>query len=327
VDIERDHDGSETTAGDPRAGRSRRLRRLLIAGSALLLSVCFLAGIAIVLASRTQVLEERQLSDRMVDVTVWSPALRGRATIRLLLPPRFRERPEVRWPSLYLLHGCCDSYVSWTRSTDIEELSASHDLLVVMPEGGRVGFYSDWLDGPGWETFHTVELPRLLADRYRASDRRTVAGISMGGLGALTYTARHPELFAAAASFSGIVHTRLSSDESRAYLGLLTSEGGHPYGLWGSPTVDAELWAAHNPYDLAAALRTTPVFLSVGDGRPGPLNPGGSADGLEESLHAENVAFRDRLVELAVPATIDFYGPGSHDWPYWERALHRVGRC
>jgi diacylglycerol O-acyltransferase/trehalose O-mycolyltransferase len=133
-----------------------------------------------------------------------------------------------------------------------------------------------------------------------------------------------PGLFAAAASFSGIVHTRLSPDESRAYLGLLKSEGEHPYGLWGAPTVDAGIWAAHNPYDLAAGLRTTPIFISVGNGRPGPLNPGGSADDLEEALHAENVAFRHRMVELGVPATIDFYGPGAHDWPYWERALHRA---
>lgn len=134
-------------------------------------------------------------------------------------------------------------------------------------------------------------------------------------------------MFAAAASFSGIVHTRLSADESRAYLGLLESEGEHPYGLWGSPTVDEGIWAAHNPYDLAAALRTTPIFVSVGNGRPGPLNPDGSADDLEEALHGENAAFRDRLVELGVPATIDFYGPGAHDWPSGNARCTAPGRC
>jgi diacylglycerol O-acyltransferase / trehalose O-mycolyltransferase len=53
----------------------------------------------------------------------------------------------------------------------------------------------------------------------------------MGGLGALTCTARHPGLFAAAASFSGIVHTRLSVDESRFYLRLIDSEGEYPYAV------------------------------------------------------------------------------------------------
>ena len=269
-------------------------------------------------------LEEQRLDDRMVDITVWSPALGGRTTVRLLLPTAYADRPEARWPSVYLLHGCCDSYLSWTRSTDVEELSAASEVLVVMPDGGRAGFYSDWLDGPGWETFHTVELPALLADRYRASDRRSIAGTSMGGLGALGYAARHPGAFVAAASFSGIVHTRQSPEESRAYLGLLRDQGEHPYRLWGAPNVDADRWAAHNPYDLAPRLTAIPLFISVGDGRPGPLNPGGADDPIEPSLLAENEALRERLEQLGAKATFDFYGPGSHDWPYWERELHRA---
>ena len=39
----------------------------------------------------------------------------------------------------------------WTRSTDLEELTESSNLIVVVPGGGRAGFYSDWLDGPAWE--------------------------------------------------------------------------------------------------------------------------------------------------------------------------------
>lgn len=62
---------------------------------------------------------------------------------------------------LYLLHGRYDSYLSWTRSTDVEELSRRSGVLVVMPEAGRAGFYSDWRIGPGRETFHTRELHRV----------------------------------------------------------------------------------------------------------------------------------------------------------------------
>lgn len=283
-----------TDGGGALRGRRRRWVR---AGAALLLVLVTLTGVAVVASSRVHVLREQHLSDRMVDLTLWSPALRGRTTVRLLLPVHYRDRPEARWPSLYLLHGCCDSYLSWTRSTDVEELSAASDLLVVMPDGGRVGFYSDWMHGPDWERFHAVELPRLLDSRFRAGDRRAGAGNSMGALGALAYTARHPGLFAAAASFSGVVHTRLSDGESLGYLALIDSEGKHPYGPWGSPTVDAPVWSAHNPYDLAARLRGTPLFLSVGDGRPGPLNRGDERDQLEDALHAENVALRARLAQ------------------------------
>ena len=109
---------------------------------------------------------------------------------------------------LYLLHGCCDTYDSWTRSTDVEQLAQLRDVLVVMPEGGDVGFYSNWLDGPAWQDFHLRELPRILELGYGAGTRRAIAGLSMGGLGAMDYAARRPRAFRAAASFSGVLYHR-----------------------------------------------------------------------------------------------------------------------
>ena len=86
------------------------------------------------------------------------------------------------------------------------------------------------------------------------------------------------------------------------------------------------------PSDLGCAqpvrsrqdLLTTPLFISVGNGQPGPLNRGGAPDRIEEALHAENVAFKAHLTQLDAAATFDFYGPGGHDWPYWQRELHRA---
>ena len=165
--------------------------------------------------SGLQVVATTVVSARMRDLTVASPALGETAMVRLLLPERYATWPRQRWPVLYLLHGCCDTYRSWTRSTDVERLTARSDVLVVMPDGGTAGFYSDWLVGPRWETFHLVELPRILQRDYRASTVMAIAGASMGRLGALDYAARHRGMFRAAASFSGIVDTRLSPRESQ----------------------------------------------------------------------------------------------------------------
>lgn len=284
-----------------------------------------LSSDASVAAGGSRVVAEKRLSERVRDLTVYSPALRGTTTVRLLLPRHYTRRPDRRWPSVYLLHGCCDSYLSWTRSTDIEQLSVTSDALIVMPDAGPVGFYSDLLHGPGWETFHTRELPHLLTDHYRADDRRVVAGNSMGGLGALTYTARHPGLFQAAASFSGITHTRLSPAESQGYQGLIRSQGENPANLWGSPVTDPDRWAAHNPYDLAEKLTRVPLYLSVGAGQPGPLDSASTTpDQLETALRAENDTFRSRLTELHARATFHFYQGGTHSWPYWQRELHRA---
>lgn len=164
----------------------------------------------------------------MRDLTVASPALGEMVKVRLLLPVHYSARPGGRWPVLYLLHGCCDTYQSWTRSTDVEALTAHSDVLVVMPDGGKAGFYSDWLTGPRGETFHLTELRRILERDYRASTVMAVAGVSMGGLGALAYAARHPGLFRAAASFSGIVDTRLTQRESMRYVDLVRSQGEGP---------------------------------------------------------------------------------------------------
>src|SRR5690348_14134839 len=131
--------------------------------------------------SGLQVVATTVVSARMRDLTVASPALGATAMVRLLLPGDFATQPERRWPVLFLLHGCCDTYQSWTRSTDVERLTARGDVLVVMPDGGKAGFYSDWLVGPRWETFHLIELPRILQRDYRASTVMAIAGASMGG--------------------------------------------------------------------------------------------------------------------------------------------------
>jgi diacylglycerol O-acyltransferase / trehalose O-mycolyltransferase len=269
-----------------------------------------------------QVTDTDEVSARVRDLTIESPALGSGAAVRVLLPTTFDAEPERQWPVLYLLHGCCDGYDSWTRSTDLEELTESSNLIVVMPDGGRAGFYSDWLDGPAWERFHVDELHQVMEEEYRASDVRAIGGLSMGGLGALAYAARNPDTFRAAASYSGVVHTRLTVQQQWGYVQLLQTEGEPYLGLWGHPERDTEVWAEHNPYDLAEGLRGIPLYVSIGTGDPGPLDaPGDSVDQIERSLARENEAFAARLTELGIPAQLSFYGPGTHTWPYWEREL------
>lgn len=127
------------------------------------------------------------------------------------------------------------------------------------------------------------------------------------------------------ASFSGITHTLVSPAHSQNYLGLLESEGEDPLALWGDPELDVDRWREHNPYDLAERLRGRPVFISCGNGEPGPLDgTGASGDEIEWSLFEENEALAERLEEVGVDAEVRLYGDGTHDWPYWERELGRA---
>lgn len=274
---------------------------------------------------------------RMRDLTIDSPALGHTAMVRLLLPDHYTTQPNRRWPVLWLLHGCCDTYQSWTRSTDVEQLASLADVLVVMPDGGKAGHYSDWYhpgrDGPDrWETFHLTELRQLLERDWRASDHRAIAGLSMGGLGAMAYAARHPGMFRAAASYSGVLDTRYQGPPQSAteiIQGILSDYNEDPTALWGDPQQQGDIWAAHNPYDLAPKLRGTRLFVSVGNGQPGPLDKPGTSEQaqteqmIEQNVHPLSVAFVKRLRQLGIPVTFDNYGPGTHDWAYWQRELHR----
>jgi diacylglycerol O-acyltransferase / trehalose O-mycolyltransferase len=274
------------------------------------------------------VFHEARVGPRIVDLNIRSPALGTTAMVRLLTPDGWAAaRRSRRWPVLYLLHGCCDSYKSWTRSTDIEELPQLRKVLVVMPEAGAVGFYTNWYGtdgepGPAWERFHLTELRQLLERDYGAGSRRAVAGVSMGGLGAMGYAARHTGLFRAAASFSGVLHPLQDVD---VLLGLFSAYTPDPRAIWGDPTRDRDIWARHDPTELAERLAGIPLFVSAGNGRTGPLDAAPQDnDRIEPTVLRESRAFVSRLRRLHIPVHADFYGPGTHAWPYWQRELERV---
>src|SRR5918912_1574630 len=108
-------------------------------------------------------------------------------------------------PVLYLLHGLSDDDTIWTRRTSIERYVAPLGLAVVMPQVHR-SFYTDEAYGGRYWSFVAEELPEIVERFFRVSQRREdtfVAGLSMGGYGALKWALRRPERFAAAASLSG----------------------------------------------------------------------------------------------------------------------------
>jgi diacylglycerol O-acyltransferase / trehalose O-mycolyltransferase len=83
----------------------------------------------------------------------------------------------------------------------------------LLPDGGPVGFYSNWwnfgLGGENWETYTATELPQILQSGFRASTAKAIAGVSTGGGAALFIAAHHPGGYAAAASYSGMDCTLL----------------------------------------------------------------------------------------------------------------------
>ena len=212
-------------------------------------------------------MRRQRLDARLEEWTLRTPALDGSTGVRVLLPAGYRAAPRRRYPVLYLLHGRGSDYRSWTRQGDAEAITARAPMIVVMPDGGTAGWYTDWYEDkkavqPRWETYHVGQLIPWVDATYRtvaARRGRAVAGLSMGGFGALSYAVRHPGTFAAAASYSGALE--VGSDEA-----------------WGPQSENAARWRAHLPISNAARLRSFALIeLRTGDGRPGPLDRRGTS--------------------------------------------------
>jgi diacylglycerol O-acyltransferase / trehalose O-mycolyltransferase len=265
------------------------------------------------------VVAERDLGPRLQEWTLRTPALDVETRVRVLLPAGYRAHAERRYPVLYLLHGRGGDYRDWTRYGAAERITARTPLIVVMPDAGRDAEYTDWYQGgapilPRWETYHVRQLVPWVDARFRtiaARRGRAIAGLSMGGFGALSYAGRHPATYAATASFSGALE--IGSDDA-----------------WGTRTAEPAQWRAHLPVDLAARLRSlTLVELRTGNGAPGPLDRPGTKRGCgacvtERVLLPMNVRMHDRLRALGIRHVWDDYGPGTHDWPYWRRDLRET---
>lgn len=268
--------------------------------------------------------QDQVLSDdgRLHELTLHSAALGRTNKVRVLLPAGYAGAAATarRYPMLLLLHGAGGDQRSWTVSSDVESHTAPLGLIVVMPDAGKNSFYSDWLDGPQWETHLLDELVPWVDATYRTvgtREGRAIAGLSMGGFGSMSYAARHPDRFVAAAAFSGAVDIAdLGIVEAAALQALTLGDDRR----WGPYLTEEANWRGHNPPDLATNLRWTSLRLATGNGVPcvGDNPPAGT---LEAGVFSMNVGFSTRLSLGDVPHSIELRPCGTHEWHYWDHDL------
>ena len=294
---------------------------------------------ALALGSGADLTETRheQLDARLLELGFTTKALPSETNVRVLLPDDYDASSSTRYPVLYLLHGCCDFDVdgsrAWTVHGEAEQATKGLPLIVVMPAGGRGGMYSNWQSAgaqgrPQWETYHLGQLIPWIDAHLRtiaSREGRAIAGLSMGGFGAMKYAALHPDRFLAAASFSGIVDS--NTDDGALHAALPATDGGTAASVWGPRATDELRWRSENPWDLAENLRSLDLTLRTGNGLPGPLDgPDVSpvAAAAEFGVHRDNISLHDRLTALRIRHVWDDYGPGTHSWPYWARDLRET---
>jgi len=240
-----------------------------------------------------------------------SEALAVGTSMTVLLPERASTQiglvghdTEAPPPVLYLLHGLTDDDTAWTRYTSIERYAAARGLAVVMPQVHR-SFYADEAHGSRFFTFLSEELPAVVSSFFRVSTRREdtfVAGLSMGGYGALKWALREPTRFAAAASLSGALDVAgMQQHDDRPHIVELLGR------VFGRPLAGTDDDLLH--LVAAAGDRALPRLLL--------------RCGTEDPLLAANERFVAACREHDVDLDAGF-GPGAHEWGYWDTQIQAV---
>ena len=238
----------------------------------------------------------------------WNPG------INVLLPADYRTSGRT-YPVLYMFHGG-DADFRQFDFLGIRDLTAGKPIIVVMPDGGHAGWYSNPVGsfvGPrNWETFHIAQLlPWIEANfrTYAEYDGRAVSGFSMGGFGALKYAAKYYGHFASVSSHSGPASLRRDfglvvhwANITSAVLDL----GGAT--VYGAPNWDQARVSADNPVERIDSYRNKRIFLVAGTS-PDPLNWFDSVN--ETQVLAGQREFRERLSDAGIPHE-SHEVPGGH---------------
>lgn len=223
--------------------------------------------------------------------------------MRVLLPEPTRKQFVPPHPVLYLLHGLTDDESAWTRFSGVERYVRALNLAVVMPNVHR-SYYCNMMHGYRYWDFVSEELPLIARALFPLSARREqsfVAGLSMGGYGALKLALRKPEAFAAVASFSACCDLSGLQRERPAEFAAIF---GDAEGVRSSGSDLREL-----ARELAQRDEPKPKILQT--------------CGREDPLLCENRSFRDFVAPLGLDYEYE-ESPGQHDWAYWDAAIQRV---
>lgn len=232
----------------------------------------------------------------------------------IYLPPDY-ETSNRSYPVLYLLHGYSDDETGWIQFGEANRIAdcgiANGDFppcIIVMPDG-KVTWYSNSIDGKDpWEDMFVDEFIPFIEKQYRIranKEFRAIAGLSMGGNGALLLSMRHPDLFSSCVAMSPGTFTDeevLNGNMYERYFG--TIHGPKP------ANNVSEHWKAYSPLHLLDSvdkekLKSIRFYIDCGD---------------DDFLYKGNAALHVKMRDLGIPHEFRVRN-GGHEWSYWRTGL------
>ena len=255
---------------------------------------------------------------KVVEGIIFHSKLMGNVRYTIYLPTGY-DHDERRYPVIYMLHGYSDDDTGWLQFGEADRIAGEAinsgelpPVILVMPDGGVTWYVNDYTGEKPWEDIFIREFIPYIDKTYRTRPEkqfRGVAGLSMGGYGALHIAMRHPEMFAASVAYSSGTFTddgivSLQDEQYNRFFGDLFGKD-----LKGRARL-SETWKAFSPLDLLDTqplkeLKTVRWYLDVGD---------------DDFLYKGNSALHVKMREIGLPHEYRVRD-GSHSWEYWRSGL------
>lgn len=233
-------------------------------------------------------------------------------SLNIILPQDYSTSTR-RFPVLYLLHGYTGHYSDWVTKTGLTNYAKHYEEIIVMPEDEN-GWYVDNYANPklGWQSYIIDDLIPYVDSHYRtvaSRNGRAIAGLSMGGYGAMLLGLKYHQMFAAIASLSGVFASSepafeeaLNKPEGKAIHDVIAADFG-PLTNPTRPENDPFLLVTKIPVD-----QLPQIYFSVGT---------------SDTLLGMNREFARLLSDWKITYRY-MEVPGKHEWPVWDRQIQRV---
>lgn len=254
---------------------------------------------------------------RVVKEELKSELVKTTLPYNVILPRDYlsSETKNKRYPVIYLLHGLGGHYSDWHNRTKLADYSRQYEILIVTPEGND-GWYTDSATLPAnkYESYIVDELIPEVDRKFRtiqSREARAIAGLSMGGYGALKFAIKHPEKFILAGSMSGALDAaNWTESDLKGFAWIWKTL---------TPVFGAPASSTRSANDILKLYRELPAvkvgqlpFLYLDCGTEDPLL--NSTRKLAEVLLERKIPFQVRLL------------PGKHGWQYWDQQVVEILR-
>ncbi len=249
--------------------------------------------------------DARNISGRCDTLNIVTRHVPSPAPVTVVVPEKYLSAGDTcRYNVVYLLHGYGDDYTGYAKGMPLDSLADRHQVIFVCPDGLTSWYWDSPVDTTmQMESYIIHDLIPTIDSRLRTvADRtgRSIAGLSMGGHGAMWLAMRHKDLFAATASMSGGLD--ISRPEFKEY-----------WEMWrwlGPQEENRQLWRRHTALSLVPTLNPDELDMMV-------------VCGDEDFFFKVNQRFHYALENRGIAHRYEI-SPGGHTWDYWSRMLPRI---